>query len=136
MKPETLTVAAKVENLPRVLDSLDQAAEAAGMAVGRRTRMMIALEEAFVNICRYAYSAGEGVVRLHWGAEAGGFVVEVIDWGKPFDLLSLPEPNLDTGLAERKIGGLGVFCMRNLADQVSCRRQDNRNILRLVFAMG
>jgi len=46
-------------------------------------------------------------------------VVTIKDEGKPFDLSSVPPPDLDTDLDKRRIGGLGIYLMRKLMDDVS-----------------
>lgn len=53
--------------------------------------------------------------------------IESIDDGRPFDPLSLPEPNLSLPLEERPIGGLGVHLVRKLMTSVSYRRADGKN---------
>ena len=59
--------------------------------------------------------------------------MEITDQGMPFDVLSLPDPDTTPDIMERKIGGLGVYFIRKLTDEVSYRREDGRNILRLLL---
>ena len=69
-----------------------------------------------------------------WLAAAGGsFVVEIADSGIPFDVLSLPDPDTTAGIMDREIGGLGVYFIRKMTDEVSYRREEGRNILRVVL---
>jgi anti-sigma regulatory factor (Ser/Thr protein kinase) len=136
MNIDTLVIAAKVENLPLLNEFLERKALEAGMSATRRHRLMLALEEAFVNVCQYAYPGGEGDVWLNCTVECGAFVIELVDFGELFDLLSLPDPDLEVNLEQRKIGGLGVYCIRNLVDEVKTRREGNRNILRMVFYLN
>lgn len=131
-----LRLDAKIDNLPQLLDWVEREAAEAGLVAPRRMRVLIALEEAFVNICHYAYPGGEGEVLVACGGEQERFVVEVADFGEPFDVLSLPEPDLEADVAQRKVGGLGVYCIRNLATEVDYRREGKRNILRMVFPLA
>jgi serine/threonine-protein kinase RsbW len=55
----------------------------------------------------------------------------VEDDGPQFDPLSLPPPDVTVSLADRKVGGLGVFLVRNLMDTVSYARVAGRNQLRM-----
>ena len=112
MKLEILQLAAIVENLPQLLDFVEEQASRGGLSATRVTRVLIALEEAFVNICHHAYANGPGDVWVRCDEENGRFMVEIADAGQPFDLDSLPSPEVDVDLAHRKVGGLGVFCMR------------------------
>jgi anti-sigma regulatory factor (Ser/Thr protein kinase) len=60
-------------------------------------------------------------------------VLEIADTGKPFDVLSLPEPDITLDIKDRQVGGLGIHFIRTLSDGVSYRRENGRNILRMVF---
>ncbi len=60
-------------------------------------------------------------------------MIDIADGGRPFDVLSLPDPDTTSDILERQIGGLGVHFIRTLTDQVSYRRENGNNILHLVF---
>jgi serine/threonine-protein kinase RsbW len=47
------------------------------------------------------------------------FVVTIRDRGKPFDPSSVPAPDLHADLGERRVGGLGIYFMRKMMDEVS-----------------
>lgn len=133
MEFETLCTTASLKNLNRAVAFVEGKAAQFGLAPKKKFGAILALEEAFVNICRYAYVQGEGEVILICGSEGTLFVLEIIDMGSPFDLLSLPEPDVTSDIMERKIGGLGVHFIRKMSDSVSYRREQNRNILRMAF---
>jgi serine/threonine-protein kinase RsbW len=96
-------------------------------------QLELAVEEAVVNICLYAYEVppGELLVRIESGEER--FVVDLIDEGVPFDPLAVEEPDLRAPAEERKVGGLGIFLVRRVMDEVAYRRDGSSNILRLVI---
>ncbi|OPZ83138.1 MAG: Serine/threonine-protein kinase BtrW [bacterium ADurb.Bin429] len=89
-----------------------------------------------MNICRYAYPAtpGEVTVRLH--AAAGSFRIALTDNGVPFNPLAADEPDIHAALADRKVGGLGIYFIRKVIDEVQYQRVDDRNILTLVMRLG
>jgi anti-sigma regulatory factor (Ser/Thr protein kinase) len=78
-----------------------------------------AVDEACTNIMKYAYSAEGGIITILCELQENDFVVTIKDKGKPFDPSSVPPPDLDTDLDKRKIGGLGIYLMRKLMDDVS-----------------
>jgi len=78
-----------------------------------------AVDEACTNIMKYAYSEQGGIIIITCELQDNDFVVTIRDKGKPFDPDSVPQPDLGTDLDRRKIGGLGIYLMRKLMDDVS-----------------
>ena len=60
-------------------------------------------------------------------------VIEITDWGIPFDPRHVPEPNIDLPLENLKAGGLGIWIVRNLTEELHYRRENEKNILTLIF---
>ncbi len=121
----------------RLAAALSDWAERQGIDPGLATTFELAFDEILANIVGYAYDDADepGVehaieVACRWDGET--LSAEVVDDGRPFDPLSAPEPDLEAGLDERQVGGLGLFLVRQLMDEVAYRRQDGKN--RLSFA--
>jgi anti-sigma regulatory factor (Ser/Thr protein kinase) len=97
----------------------------------------LAVEEALVNVFRYAYRDREGDAAVACRRDRSGKMIEVeiTDWGTPFNPLKAPPPDLTPILEERRIGGLGILLIEELADEVRYRRDGNRNILSIRFAL-
>jgi anti-sigma regulatory factor (Ser/Thr protein kinase) len=102
--------------------------------VGQKsTEIEIALEEALVNIIKYAYKTKPGNVSVScMQDDKGRFVIEIEDKGPPFDVQAQDRPHLPDNLAERKIGGLGVHFIKSLMTEVHYLRDGDRNLLRLI----
>jgi serine/threonine-protein kinase RsbW len=92
--------------------------------------IVLALHEAVSNVMRHAHrDRPEALVHIHCHFEPDRLEIDILDDGAPFDLGAVPL--LDP--AELRIGGRGVFLMRALMDEVSCRpRAAGGNVLRLV----
>ena len=57
----------------------------------------------------------------------------IADSGKPFDPLEdAPVPDVDAPIDERPIGGLGIYLVRNMMDDMQYRREGDRNYITLV----
>ena len=84
-------------------------------------------------MCSYAYYGRTGNVTVSCEAGPDALTIEISDTGTAFDILSIPDPDTSAEIDKREIGGLGVFFIRRFADNVSYRRGNNSNILRLVF---
>ena len=125
--------AGRVDAGPDISAFVAGAARAWGVHPRRLMQLELAVEEAVVNICLYAYEVppGEVLVRVEPGEER--FVVELVDEGVPFDPLAVEEPDLRAGAGERELGGLGIVLVRRVMDEVGYAREAGRNVLRLVI---
>lgn len=90
----------------------------------------LALEEALSNVIRHGcVPEQEYDIRVHFSGNEQAVKIEVSDNARPFDPLSLPPPALDVPIQQRKIGGLGVFLVRKLMDEVTYEFREGRNRL-------
>jgi anti-sigma regulatory factor (Ser/Thr protein kinase) len=122
-----LIVAAKAENLDQVLDFV--AADTEDLPMKIQTQLAITVEEIFVNISNYAYhpETGSASIRVHCDETA--ISLEFEDGGVAYNPLDFEDPDITLSAEERKIGGLGIFMVKEMMDQVSYRREGDRNIL-------
>jgi serine/threonine-protein kinase RsbW len=90
----------------------------------------LALEEIFMNIVMHGSQPGVTPwIEMSLALAADGLTMTLEDNGPEFDPLSLRPPDLTTSLAERPVGGLGVFLVRQMMDAVSYHRVGARNRL-------
>ena len=59
-------------------------------------------------------------------------IIEILDSGVPFDMLSLGEVDTTADISERKVGGLGIFLIRKLMDDVQYQHEGPKNVLSLI----
>ena len=90
------------------------------------------MEEAVVNVINYAYPKEDHEkiyvsARLH----EGSIIMVIADNGKEFDPTLAPEADITLSAEERPIGGLGIFLIRNIMNEVKYERIEGRNILTL-----
>lgn len=128
-----LRMPAKLENLDKIIGPLSDCARAKGFGQEKVGKIELAAEEALVNIFRYAYPEQPGDVEMVCRAEGEGLAVEIIDSGIPFDATAMPVPEATDGDHEREPGGLGIFLMKQVVDEVRYRREKDRNILILII---
>ena len=91
----------------------------------------LALEELLVNIAHYAYAPGEGDVEISYKICNDELVVIIKDKGKEFNPIEAKDPDLDASVSERKIGGLGIYLVKNLVDDMKYQRVGTQNILEI-----
>ena len=90
-----------------------------------------ALEEIFVNVAKYAYE-GKGTVEVTLSKSRDSVKFVFKDSGKPFNPLSKEDPNITASSEEREIGGLGIYMVKRIMDEVTYDYIDNQNVLTLV----
>ena len=126
-----ITVTARLESLEGLVKSATESALQCGLAGEGIFAVELVTEEAVVNILKYAYHNTEGRVRLRCLDAGDRFVIEVTDWGVPFDATAQPAPDVNKPLEERPVGGLGIYLIKKMSDEMRYTREDGQNILRL-----
>lgn len=121
---------AKIESLAAITGQVVQQAKIAGLSEKAIYDVEVALDEAVVNIIEHSYGGeGTGEVDCTCQVLPDGLQIVLHDSGCFFDPDEVPEPDLKSPLEERKTGGLGLFFMRKLMDEVSfdpCAGQGTR----------
>ena len=100
-------------------------------------RVNLVLEELGLNIINYGRSDGLHEIEITLTSEPESLTIEIVDNGRPFDPgRDAPDPQVDSGIADRPIGGLGVHLVRTMMDELHYRREGGRNYLTLVKERG
>ena len=125
---------ARIESLEELMQSITDFAQAADFPGERIQEVALAMEEALTNIFSYAYAEDQnGEVEVHCRMEENSrLLIDIQDSGVPFDILAVPDPDIHSGISERKIGGLGILLIKKMMDEVKYRREGERNILTFV----
>ena len=90
----------------------------------------LALEEAVSNVMLYAYPGKSGQVLVECD-KSDKLLFTISDSGIPFDPTQQEDPDVTQSADERPIGGLGIFLVRQIMDDIRYERKDNKNILTL-----
>jgi serine/threonine-protein kinase RsbW len=132
--PKTITFPAQFDNLAAVSEFATHAAEAADLDARAVYAVQLAVEEACANIIEHAYGGeGRGDIECTCIVNKNGLTVILRDYGRPFDPTSVPDPDLCASLENREVGGLGLYCIRQLMDKVRFEfTPDSGNVLTMV----
>ena len=134
----TLTLPATLDNLSEAVALVSDELERRLCPLSVQNRVEIALEELFVNVCRYAYAEqdepGEVTVSYLYRGDPRSISVEIRDFGIPFDPVSYRDPAKPTHIDEMSIGGLGIFMARQSMDEFVYEREGEENVL--TFSKG
>ncbi len=123
---------ARYEYLDEVRAEVVREARSAGFGEKAIYAIQLAADEAASNIIEHAY-AGRSDASFEMDCEfkKDRLVITFIDQGRSFDFTKVGKPDIKAPLTERKIGGLGIFLMHKLMDQVQYKSTGSENILTL-----
>ena len=112
---------ATVEELPALVEFLQRVWQDWALPAAAAFPFELALDEVFMNVVMHGTtpdgSPREVSVLLRHAGSAVTMVME--DDGPAFDPLTLDAPDIDAPIEERELGGLGVFLVRELMDELS-----------------
>lgn len=123
-----------VEAVPALLDRLEAFAEANDVPPRTAQRLVLLAEELAANVAMHAAGAARLVIEVRREGPSIHLLVE--DDGPAFDPLSAAVPNLEAGVEERDVGGLGVHFLRTLARSVSYERHGGLNRVTALLDAG
>jgi anti-sigma regulatory factor (Ser/Thr protein kinase) len=131
----TLTVPAEISELERVNSFLHAELDKRLCPQRTQNQLDIAVEELFVNVCKYAYPEDQkGTVRIQrtYSADPQSITVDIIDDGIPYDPLAKPDAVTPSNIEDVPIGGLGILMAKKCTDEMYYERVDESNIVTIV----
>lgn len=131
---QTLTFPGRFDSLAAISEFVARAAEAAGLDARAVYQVELAVDEACSNIVEHAYGGeGHGDIEVTCRINSDGLTVMLRDYGRPFDPTGVAPPDLHASLEDRDLGGLGLYFMRQLMDEVHFEfTSDSGNLLTMV----
>ena len=124
-----LRVPADEGQLSKVRDFISSCCDDAGFSSRETNNTKLAVDEACTNIIKHAYSEVEGEVRIKAEISSGNISIHLFDTGERFDFASVKDPDLDQYVETGRKGGLGVFLINRLMDEVHYRAGESGNEL-------
>jgi anti-sigma regulatory factor (Ser/Thr protein kinase) len=131
---QKLSFAGRFDSLAAISEFVGRAAEAASLDERAVYEVQLAVDEACTNIIKHAYGGeGHGDIEITCRINGEGLTVTLRDYGRPFDPTTVRPPNLHGDLEDRNLGGLGLYFMRQLMDEVRFEfTPDSGNVLTMV----
>lgn len=130
-----LKIEGKLENLAIIGDFITNAMSEFGLDGQKIFGVQLAVDEACTNIIEYGYANEVGMIDIACQRRGEEIVVVIKDEGKPFDPTSVQPPDLNASLEERKTGGLGIYFMKTLMDEVRYEFKEGKNVLTMVVRL-
>ena len=90
-------------------------------------------EEIYANIAFYAYEQSQGDIKVSIQKKENDIYLTFEDTGKPYNPLEKPDPDITLPPEQRPSGGLGIFMVKEMADDIQYEYKNQSNILKLKF---
>lgn len=118
-KNNKLIVQSRTENLSKIRDFVSNKASESGISNDEVENIMLAVDEACTNIIKHAYKSfpdGKIIIKVEHNSDK--LLITIIDYGSSFDPLVVPDPDLPKYYKNGKVGGLGMYLMKSLMDDI------------------
>lgn len=130
-----------IDELSVLYEKIEQLADEMQFSPALTMNLNLVLEEAVSNIIFYAFEDQNEhliYIALSLSGEEENATLKIIirDDGRPFDPTANDDPDVSLAVEDRPIGGLGIFLVRRIMDQVTYNRENNYNILTLIKNIG
>ena len=126
----------QVGELVHVARFIEEIGEELGLGMELMKDLNLVMEEMVSNIIFYAYPEGsEATIELAAECDGKELTFLLTDNGREFDPTLKDDPDLDVNPAEREIGGMGIYIVRSLMDNVTYQRLGDKNVLTMKKAI-
>lgn len=132
MQQKELVIKNRIEELERLAVFVEEVAEQNDLDPETTMNLNLALEEAVSNVILYAYPQEMGEeITIMAQCERNALIFTITDKGKEFDPTKVEEADVTLSAEDRQIGGLGIFLVKNIMNEVTYQRLEGKNVLTL-----
>lgn len=129
---KSIILANDISEINKLSQFIDEIGEEFSLTPDIIFNLNLVLEEAVANVINYAYPKEEHQsIFLSAKLQDGSIVFVLTDTGKEFDPTMAPEADITLSAEDRPIGGLGIFLIRQIMNQVKYERIEGKNVLTL-----
>jgi serine/threonine-protein kinase RsbW len=131
-KNKKFVIENQVEELSSLAEKIEKIAGDWDLSPALAMNMNLVIEEALSNIIFYAFTdKNKHEIKVSVSVDNDILTIKITDDGIPFNPLEQKQPDITLPVEERPVGGLGIFLMSQIMDEMQCCRKGNENILTL-----
>lgn len=131
-KNKRFVIGNQIGELTSLAQKIDDLAQKWELSPGLAMNMNLVVEEAVSNIIFYAFNDnGKHEIGISISLENSKLTIKITDDGIPFNPLAQQQPDINLPAEERPVGGLGIFLISQIMDEMNYDRIKNENILTL-----
>ncbi len=129
----SLSVEASTAQLAKVRNFVAAYAKDLGLSDKEIGNIRLAVDEAYTNIIKHAYkNLPSKPVSIELGSTGDQLWISIKDEGESFDPSTYNEPDLKERIKNKQRGGMGVYLIQKLMDNVQYKRSGRMNEIRMV----
>ena len=122
----------RIEELSALAEKIDDLAEEWELSQALVMNINLVIEEAISNIIFYAFTDNDKhEIKISVSLNDNMLIIKITDDGIPFNPLAQKQPDINLPAEERPVGGLGIFLISQIMDDMHYARRKNQNILTL-----
>ena len=115
-----VVVKSTTANLSKIREFMKETAHECGFSDDVIGKIILAVDEACTNIIKHAYKySPNGNIHISIKFADTKFEISITDEGLHFNPVMVPEPDIQEYYKQKKVGGLGVFLIKKLMDEVT-----------------
>lgn len=127
----------QVSELEQVATFVEEIGEELGLSMELQMNLNLVMEEMVSNIIFYAYPEGtDATIEVMAESDGKELTFVLSDQGREFDPTLKVDADVDVNPAEREIGGMGIFIVKNIMNKVTYQRIDGKNLLTMKKEIG
>lgn len=131
-KIKQFVVENQIKEISSLAKKIEELAEEWEISPALAMNMNLVIEEALSNIIFYAFTdKNKHEIKISVLVEKQILTIKITDDGIPFNPLKHKQPDITLPAEERPVGGLGIFLMSQIMDEMEYTRKKNENILTL-----
>ena len=120
----------KISELEKVAQFVEEIGEELGLSMELQMNLNLVMEEMVTNVIFYAYPQDEEAdIELLAKSDGKELTFVLSDQGKEFDPTAKEDADLDVNPAERELGGMGIFIVKNIMNKVTYQRLEGKTLL-------
>ncbi|WP_372946797.1 ATP-binding protein [Mariniphaga sp.] len=122
----------QIKEISFLAEKIEKIAEEWDLSPTLAMNLNLVIEEAVSNIIFYAFpDKAKHEIKISVSIDKQILTIIITDDGIPFNPLKHEQPDINLPAEERPVGGLGIFLMSQIMDEMEYNRKKNENILTL-----
>ncbi|MGD8782289.1 MAG: ATP-binding protein [Ignavibacteria bacterium] len=130
----SLTVKNDLKELNNIAEFIEDLSNKFSIEDGKKFDINLCIDEIVTNIIKYSYKDyNNHEIGINIAPINNELIATVTDDGNEFNPLKHNVYDITKGIYDKPIGGLGIYLVKQKADKIEYVRNNNKNILRLIF---